>query len=93
MTVINRVRRTAVGRGEPSQQIAVALGRYADIRDAVMVPDDPATADAALASGRTWSEVAPSSAARLALRELARRMMGDSAPAQSRRRRLLQIRA
>ncbi|HWC34921.1 MAG TPA: hypothetical protein VG650_08840 [Mycobacteriales bacterium] len=95
MTVINRVRRTAVGRGDPAQQIALALGRYADIDDAAMVPDDPATADLAVASGRTWSEVAPSSPARLALRNLARRVSGGSATAapQRRRGRLLQVRA
>lgn len=94
VTVINRVRRGAVGRGEPSQQIALALGRYADIGDAVMVPDDPSTADAAVATGRTWAEVAPSSAARSAVRDLARRVAGESAPvAPQRRRRLLQVRA
>ncbi|HVT20791.1 MAG TPA: hypothetical protein VHE57_05325 [Mycobacteriales bacterium] len=93
VTVINRVRRAAVGRGEPAQQIALALGRYADIEDAVMVPDDPNTADAAVASGRTWSEVAPASPARLALRGLARRLAGDTTAQVRPRRRLLQIRA
>ena len=93
ITVINRVRRAALGCGDPAQQIALALGRYADIDDAVMVPDDPGTADAAVASGRTWSEVAPSSPARLALRGLARRVAGDQSSMPKQRRRLLQIRA
>jgi Flp pilus assembly CpaE family ATPase len=93
ITVINRVRRSAIGRGDPAQQIALALGRYADINDAVMVPDDAPTADAAVASGRTWAEVAAASPARLAIRDLARRLSGDqTAPARPRRR-LLQIRA
>jgi Flp pilus assembly CpaE family ATPase len=93
ITVINRVRRAAVGRGDPAQQIALALGRYADIDDAVMIADDPATADAAVASGRTWCEVAPTSAARLAIRNLATRVAGDAAAVKPRRRRLLPIRA
>ena len=93
ITVINRVRRASVGRGDPAQQIALALGRYADIDDAIMIPDDPALADVAVASGRTWCEVAPSSPARLAIRDLARRLAGDTAAAARPRRRLLQVRA
>jgi Flp pilus assembly CpaE family ATPase len=93
ITVVNRVRRAAVGRGDPAKQIAVALGRYAEIDDLVMIPCDPATADAALASGRTWGEVAPTSAARLAIRDLARRVTGDATATARPRRRLLQVRA
>jgi MinD-like ATPase involved in chromosome partitioning or flagellar assembly len=93
VTVINRVRRSAIGRGDPAQQIALALGRYADIADSVMVPDDPAMADAAVATGRTWSEIAPSSAARVAVRKLARQVAGDSMATTRPRRRLLQIRS
>jgi Flp pilus assembly CpaE family ATPase len=92
VTVINRVRRSSIGRGEPKHQIALALGRYADIDDALMVPDDPATADAALAGGRLWSEVAPTSPARNAVRELARRVTGASTSAAPRRGRLALLR-
>ncbi len=95
LTVINRVRRSAIGRGDPAQQIALALGRYADIGEAVMVPDDPSTADAAIATGRTWAEVAPGSPARQALAGLARRIAGDPAPAAAPRwrGRLMQVRS
>lgn len=93
ITVVNRVRRASIGRRDPVRQIALALGRYAELDDAVMVADDAATADTALASGRTWREVAATSPARLAIRDLARRVAGDPAvPARSRRR-LLQVRA
>jgi Flp pilus assembly CpaE family ATPase len=95
ITLINRVRRSAIGRGDPSQQIALALGRYADIAEAVMVPDDPATADTAVATGRTWCEVAPASPARQAVRDLARRIAGHPMqPATTGwRGRLMQVRA
>jgi MinD-like ATPase involved in chromosome partitioning or flagellar assembly len=92
VTVINRVRRAAIGRGDPAQQIALALGRYADIAESVMVPDDAAMADAAVATGRTWSEVAPTSAARMAVRKLAGQIAGNSMATTRPRRRLLQIR-
>jgi Flp pilus assembly CpaE family ATPase len=94
ITPINRVRRSAIGRGDPSQQIALALGRYADISEAVMVPDDPVTADTAVATGRVWCEVAPASPARQAVRDLAGRLAGHAtAPASTRRRgRLMQVR-
>ncbi|HVV77859.1 MAG TPA: hypothetical protein VHC43_17720 [Mycobacteriales bacterium] len=91
ITVINRVRRAAVGRGDAAQQIAIALGRYAAIDDAVLVPDDPAMADTAVASGRIWSEVAPSSPARVAVRDLARRIAGEAPAVRRRRRRLMHV--
>jgi Flp pilus assembly CpaE family ATPase len=93
ITVVNRVRRATVGRGDPAKQIALALGRYADIEEAVMVPCDAAMADTAVASGRTWGEVAPTSAARIAIRDLARRIAGETSAIPKPRRRLLQIRA
>ena len=88
------MRRAVVGRGDPAKQIALALGRYADIDEAVMVPCDQQMADAAVAAGRTWGEVAPTSTARLAIRDLARRVAGTSTAAGGRpRRRLLQVRS
>jgi Flp pilus assembly CpaE family ATPase len=92
ITVVNRVRRGVVGRGDPARQIALALGRHAAVEDAVMVPDDPATADAAVAAGRSWAEVAASSAARLAVRELARRVAGEGHARRRAARRLLKVR-
>jgi Flp pilus assembly CpaE family ATPase len=95
LTVVNRVRRSVIGRGDPTQQIGVALGRYASVHDAVLIPDDVTVADSATASGRVWCEVAPASPARLAIRELAYRVSGDHPPPHARRRRarLLQVRA
>lgn len=93
LTVINRVRRAAIGRGDPAQQIALALGRYADIDGAVMIPDDASVADAAVATGRTLAEVAAGSPARVAIRDLAARISGDVPTASRPRRRLLQVRA
>lgn len=94
ITVINRVRRAAIGRGDTAQQLVLALGRYASIDDALLIPDDPATADTAVAAGRTWLEAAPSSPARLAVRELAQRVAGVAPAARGprRRARLLQVR-
>jgi hypothetical protein len=48
-----------------------ALARYAGISDPVLVPDDRAALDAALLAGRTLTEAAPASPARLALARLA----------------------
>ncbi len=83
ITVVNRVRRGAIGPGDPQPEIAAALERYAGITTAVMVPDDPAATDAALAEGRLLCEVAPKSAVRHAIRGLAARLI--DAPAASRR--------
>ncbi|HEX3706211.1 MAG TPA: hypothetical protein VHV76_06225 [Mycobacteriales bacterium] len=77
ITVVNRVRRGVVGRGDPGRQIGLALGRYAGVTDAVMVPEDATTADAAVVAGRTWAEVSASSPARLAVRDLARQIAGS----------------
>jgi MinD-like ATPase involved in chromosome partitioning or flagellar assembly len=91
LVVVNRVRRGVAGRGDPARHIARALGRYAAVTDAVLVPEDVATADAALAAGRTWAEVDSSSPARLAMRELARRLAGPSPAKRSFVRRLLKV--
>jgi Flp pilus assembly CpaE family ATPase len=42
-----------------------------------IVPDDPAALDAAMVDGRLLSEVAPGSAARCAIRELAIELVGE----------------
>jgi Mrp family chromosome partitioning ATPase len=68
--VVTKVRASAVGAG-PARRITDALGRYAGISSAVMVPDDRAACDAALLAGRTLTEAARSSPARRAVAELA----------------------
>ena len=73
--VVTRVRAGAVGTS-PRRRIAAALGRYAGIHDAVLVPDDRAGCDAALLLGRSLTENARSSPARLALARLALDLAG-----------------
>ena len=68
--VINRTRRGPVG-GNPRREVGAALARYAGVVPAGYVPYDLDAYDAAVAAGRTLVEVAPGSAARKALAELA----------------------
>lgn len=75
-TVVNRLRKKVVGAGDPISQIAQALARHAGVSSILAVPDDPAAFDAAVAVGRTLSEVAPRSPARIAIRRLARQLAG-----------------
>lgn len=91
--VVTRVRASAVGR-DPHRRVADALARYAGVEDPVLVPDDPAACDAALLTGRSLTEAAPSSPARLALRALAATLVDPDTSAAagasgSRRRRSL----
>jgi Flp pilus assembly CpaE family ATPase len=77
-----------VGGGNPERQIRQALRRHAGVEDVVTVPYDRAGYDAALAQGRALFEVAPHSAARRAIRELAGRLAGVATePKRARRKR------
>jgi len=82
--VMNKLRSTAIGLG-PREQVTRALATFADIRDAVLVPDDRAACDAAVLSGRTLADVAPRSPARTALCALAATLVPAS-PSPTRRR-------
>jgi MinD-like ATPase involved in chromosome partitioning or flagellar assembly/DNA-binding NarL/FixJ family response regulator len=82
--VINRLRATGVP-GDAEKEIRAALQRYAGVNDLVVVPLDTAGVDAAIAQGRTLSEVAPQSPARMALAGLAAGLIGAPRP-QPRRR-------
>ena len=75
LVVVNRVR-PGVAPGDARREIAAALERYAGVAVAAFVPDDGAAFDAALAAGRTLVEAAPRSPARLALADLAGRLVG-----------------
>jgi Flp pilus assembly CpaE family ATPase len=57
--------------------VAEALHRHAGVDYVWCIPDDRAAYDAALRSGSTLAEVAPSSAARLALRGVTRELLRD----------------
>ncbi|RPF25839.1 AAA family ATPase [Georgenia muralis] len=79
VVVVNRLRASAAGPA-PDEAVQEALARFGGVTDAVIVPDDRPATDRALLQGRTLAEVAPSSAARLALEQLARRLAGESRP-------------
>ena len=79
-TVVNRVRPGVVGGGDAAAEIRAALARFAGITEADIIPMDVAAFDAAVAAGRTLTEVARSSTARIALRELAASLVNVPAP-------------
>jgi Flp pilus assembly CpaE family ATPase len=80
MVVVNQVRRGPVP-GDPQREIAAALERFAGRDVAFFLPMDRRATDAALAAGRTLAEVAPGSAFRTRLRELAATVAGVPLPA------------
>jgi MinD-like ATPase involved in chromosome partitioning or flagellar assembly len=87
LVVVNRVRGIVVP-GDPKREIGAALSRYAGLTDVLYLPADGKAVDRALGLGRTLAEVAPDSALRQALLELARRVAGvPAAPPQRARRR------
>lgn len=77
VVVLNRLRGGPMG-ARPERQLAAALDRYAGISVVATLPFDLAATDAALREGRTLPEVAPRSALRLALRELATNVLMDA---------------
>jgi Flp pilus assembly CpaE family ATPase len=83
--VVNRVRPSVAGP-QPGRAVARALERYAGVTDAVLLPDDAASLDAAVLEARTLREIAPGSPVRRALEPLvarvaeAGRRVGPGAP-------------
>ncbi|RZS57449.1 MinD-like ATPase involved in chromosome partitioning or flagellar assembly [Microcella putealis] len=71
--VVTRVRSSVLGI-DPGTQVRHTLDRFAGIRDAVLIDDDPAAADAALLSARPVPVIAPKSALRQSVAELADRL-------------------
>ncbi|MEP7191597.1 MAG: hypothetical protein ABI903_01890 [Actinomycetota bacterium] len=84
--VINRVRASAVGP-RPERSIRDALTRFAGIDDLRFIPDDPATLDDALLTGRLLAESAPESVLRQSMVGLASEICGVPAPPAGHRRR------
>jgi Flp pilus assembly CpaE family ATPase len=82
--VVNQVRRGPVP-GDPRQEIADALSRFAGVEVGAFLPADRRATDAALATGRTLAEAAPSSPLRTALRALASGLTGVAEPTRRRR--------
>jgi MinD-like ATPase involved in chromosome partitioning or flagellar assembly len=83
--VINRVRASAVGP-RPERRIRDALTRFAGVDELRFIPDDPATLDGALLTGRSLAEAAPESPVRQCLMELASEVSGVAVPSIGRRR-------
>lgn len=68
--VVNRVRASVLGI-DPRGQVRQTLDRFAGIRDAVLIDDDPDAADAALLTARPVTAAAPRSALSRGIGELA----------------------
>lgn len=78
--VVTRVRASATG-SDPHRRVAEALQRYAGVTQVVTVPDDRDALDGALLAGRSLTEHAPSSPARLVVADLAALLAGGRPPA------------
>jgi Flp pilus assembly CpaE family ATPase len=76
--VLNRVRDAAIP-GDPGQELAGALARFAGRTPVALLPADQRALDAAVAGGRLLSEASPSSPLRRAVRELAAGLIGVAA--------------
>jgi Flp pilus assembly CpaE family ATPase len=79
LVVINRVRAAAVGP-RPERSIRAALDRFAGIDELRFIPDDTASLDDALLTGRLLAESAPESAVRQAMLGLASEICGVPVP-------------
>jgi len=88
--VVNRVRPGR--RSDPHDEVVAFLRRWAGVTDVTQVPADWVAVERALRTGSTLAEVAPDSALRLAIAELARRIAGaPTAPGRRARRRALSV--
>jgi len=69
----------------PERRIRDALTRFAGVGDLRFIPDDPATLDEAVLTGRPLAEAAPDSQVRHSLLTLASELAGVPAPPTGRR--------
>lgn len=74
--VVTKAREAAVG-GPPGRRVSEALRRYAGVERVLIVPDDRPSLDAAALAGRSLTEQAPDSPARLVLAELATELAAE----------------
>lgn len=81
--VVNRVRASVAGPS-PQQAVLEALGRFGGVSDAVLLPEDGATADRCLLQGRSIVDGAPTSPLGRALAGLAARIDPTAATAGAR---------
>lgn len=84
--VLNKVRAASVP-GNPEAELTAALQRFAGRAASAMLPFDLDALDRALVAGKSLAEVAPQSALRKAVAELAAALVGQPAPGRGRRRR------
>ncbi|WP_433166606.1 AAA family ATPase [Kribbella sp. CA-247076] len=68
--VVNRVRSGSLG-SSPADAVSEALGRYAGVEAAALLPFDQGAVDAAMARGRSLAETAKSSKLRKSLQQFA----------------------
>jgi MinD-like ATPase involved in chromosome partitioning or flagellar assembly len=69
IVAMNKLRASAIGLN-PVGQVTQTLSRFGGIESAAMIPYDAQALDAAILSGRTLSDAAPKSQARVAIRDL-----------------------
>ena len=74
--VVNRVRSGSLG-SSPGDAVAEALGRYAGVQAAALLPYDQAACDAALSHGRSLVDAAKSSKLRKGMQQLAAGVVRD----------------
>ncbi|WUJ75429.1 hypothetical protein OG809_19630 [Kribbella soli] len=78
--VVNRLRSGALG-GSPGDAAADALGQYAGIQPAALLPYDLSAVDAAMSHGRSLADAAKSSKLRKSFQQLATTLVKDLVPA------------
>ncbi len=76
LVVVNRVRASVCGM-RPSQAVGEVLARYAAVKEAWIIPDDPKACDSATLAGQALMERAPHSPARRAIEAIAKRVWSD----------------
>ncbi|MCK9897564.1 chromosome partitioning protein [Frankia sp. AgB32] len=84
LVVVNRLRASVVG-GDPSREVSRSILRHTGTEPVALVPFDLAGLDAAQVTGQLLRDIAPTSPARLAIRDLAGHLAGR--PTAGRRRR------
>jgi MinD-like ATPase involved in chromosome partitioning or flagellar assembly len=78
--VVNRLRSGALG-GSPGDAAAAALGQYAGIEPAALLPYDLSAVDTAMSHGRSLADAAKSSKLRKSFQQLATTLVKDLVPA------------
>jgi MinD-like ATPase involved in chromosome partitioning or flagellar assembly len=76
--VVNRIRSGSLG-SSPADAVAEALGRYAGVEAAALLPFDQSAVDAAMSQGRSLAESAKSSKLRKSLQQFATTLAKDLA--------------